>query len=181
MKLGGGTHQLLHSGDGMAGESPSFRSAGIVTVENLRRLGLAPPENRMRRGPVAVVECPEFIPCNICVDACPFRAISMNKITDLPRIDWELCTGCGTCVALCPGLAIFVVDLSKPDKALVTVPHEFLPAPEVGEEVWLLGRDGRRLGKGKVVRVWERNKTWVVTVEVPKNLAMEVRAVWVER
>ena len=96
-------------------------------------------------------------------------------------MDWDKCTGCATCVALCPGLAIFVVDLSKEDKAYITVPHEFIPAPDVGEEVILLNKEGKRVGKGKVVRVFERNKTYVVTVEVPRELVFEVRAIWVER
>ena len=168
-------------GEIMGENTLNFRSTGIIGTEELRKLGLLPPEERLAKGPVAIVECPELIPCNICVDACHLKAITMEKIIDIPKVDWEKCIGCGTCVALCPGLAIFVVDLSKPDKALVTVPHEFLPAPKVSEEVWLLGRDGRRLGKGRVVRAWERNKTWVVTVEVPKELAMEVRAIWVEK
>ena len=159
----------------------SFRSSGIITIEELKKLGLVPPEERLRRGPVAIIECPEPIPCNICVDACPSRAILMNRIIDIPKVDWDKCTGCGNCVALCPGLAIFVVDLSRNDKAYVTLPHEFLPIPKVGDKVTLLGRDGRRLGEGRVVRVLEKNKTWVVTVEVPKDLAMEVRAIWVEK
>ena len=162
-------------------EIPSFRRTGVISVEELRSLGLLPPEERLRKGPVAILECPEQIPCNICVDACPSGAIRMDKITDIPRVDWDKCVGCGTCVAMCPGLAAFVVDLSKPDRAYVTVPHEFLPVPREGEEVWLLSRDGRRVGRGRVVKVWERNRTWVVTVEVPRGLAMEVRAVWVER
>ncbi len=162
-------------------EIPSFRRTGVISVEELRSLGLLPPEERLRKGPVAILECPEQIPCNICVDACPSGAIRMDKITDIPRVDWDKCVGCGTCVAMCPGLAAFVVDLSKPDRAYVTVPHEFLPVPREGEEVWLLSRDGRRVGRGRVVKVWERNRTWVVTVEVPRELAMEVRAVWVER
>ncbi len=165
----------------MSGSSPSYRKTGIITVDELRNLGLLPPEERLRKGPVAILECPELIPCNICVVACPSGAIRMDRIIDLPKVDWDKCTGCGMCVAICPGLAAFVVDLSKPDKAYVTVPHEFLPAPKVGDEVWLLGRDGRRLGKGKVVRAWEKNRTWVVTVEVPRELAMEVRAIWVEK
>ena len=158
-----------------------FRRTGVITVEELKKLGLLPPDERLRRGPVAILECPEEIPCNICVDACPSRAIEMDSIVSIPRVDWDKCVGCGTCVALCPGLAAFVVDLSKPDKAYVTVPHEFLPVPREGDEVWLLSRDGRRVGRGKVVKVWERNRTWVVTVEVPKELAMEVRAIWVEK
>ncbi len=160
---------------------PEYKRTGIITVNELKRLGLLPSEERLRKGPVAIAECPEQIPCNICVDACPFKAISMNTINDIPRIDWDKCIGCGVCVAKCPGLAIFVVDLSRKDKALVTVPHEFLPAPRRGDEVVLLGRDGGRLGRGRVVKVWEYNRTWIVTVEVPRELAMEVRAIWVEK
>ncbi len=160
---------------------PEYKRTGIITVNELKRLGLLPSEERLRKGPVAIAECPEQIPCNICVDACPFKAISMNTINDIPRIDWDKCIGCGVCVAKCPGLAIFVVDLSRKDKALVTVPHEFLPAPRKGDEVVLLGRDGGRLGRGRVVKVWEYNRTWIVTVEVPRELAMEVRAIWVEK
>ena len=160
---------------------PRYRVTGVISVEELRELGLVPPEDRLRKGPVAILECPEMIPCNICVSACPAGAIRMDRIIDLPRVDWDKCVGCGTCVALCPGLAAFVVDLSKPDRDYVTLPHEFLPRPREGDEVTLLGRDGRKLGKGRVVRVREVNKTLVVTVEVPKGLGMEVRGVWVEK
>lgn len=158
---------------------PEYKKTGIITLEDLKVKGLLPGKDRFKEGPVAIAECPEEIPCNICVDACPQRAIYMEGINGLPRIDWDKCTGCGVCVSRCPGLAIFVVDLSKPGIAYVTVPHEFLPKPEKGEEVVLLDRRGERVGRGRVVRVWEHNKTQVVTVEVSEDLAMEVRAVWV--
>ncbi|RLG86369.1 MAG: ferredoxin [Thermoprotei archaeon] len=159
----------------------SFRSTGMISIEELRKLKLIPPEERLKKGPVVIVECPEKIPCNICVDACPQNAITIKNINELPEIDWNKCTGCGTCVAYCPGLAIFVVDISKPNKAYVTVPHEFLPVPKLGDEVTVLSRDGTKLGKGKVVKIFERNRTWVITVEVPREFAMEVRAIWVEK
>ncbi len=162
-------------------EVPPYRRTGIVELGELARLGLLPPERRLRRGPVAVLECPEMIPCNICVPYCPTKSIRMERLIDLPAVDWETCTGCGMCVAVCPGLAAFVVDLSKEDYDYVTVPHEFLPVPRVGDEVVLLSRRGERVGRGTVIRVWERNRTHVVTVRVPKGLGMEVRAVWVER
>lgn len=175
-------HEIMQRGEQpVSTQIPEYKKTGIVTIDELRKLGLLPPENRLKKGPVAIAECPEEIPCNICVDACPFNAISMETINSIPKIDWDKCKGCGTCVARCPGLAIFVIDLSKPDKALITLPHEFLPTPRKDEEVVLLGRDGSRLGKGRVVKVWEYNRTWVVTVEVPKELAMEVRAIWVEK
>jgi len=153
----------------------------MISIEELRKLKLIPPEERLKKGPVVIVECPEKIPCNICVDACPQNAITIKNINELPEIDWNKCTGCGTCVAYCPGLAIFVVDISKPNKAYVTVPHEFLPVPKLGDEVTVLSRDGTKLGKGKVVKIFERNRTWVITVEVPREFAMEVRAIWVEK
>ena len=165
----------------MLSHVPKYKEVGVITVEELKGIGLIPPDERLRKGPVAIVECPEEIPCNICVDACPHKAISMKTINDIPKVDWNKCTGCGICVAKCPGLAIFVVDLSKPKKAYITLPYEFLPIPKVGNEVILLNRYGKHVGKGKVVRIWEFNKTWAVVVEIPKKLAMEVRAIWVKR
>ncbi len=157
-----------------------YRSRGYITVDELKSLRLLPPPERLRKGPVVVIECPEEIPCNICVGACPFNAISMEKIYSIPRVDWNKCIGCGVCVAYCPGLAIFVVDASKPgDKAYVTLPYEFLPRPRKNMVADLLGRDGRVLGKGRIVKVWSYRKTWIVTVEVPKELAMEVRSIWI--
>ena len=162
-------------------ERPRFRETGVVELEDLERLGLLPPRERLLKGPVAILECPEEIPCNICVPFCPVKAIQMESIIALPRVLWDKCTGCGVCVAVCPGLAAFVVDLSKPEADYVTLPHEFLPAPRVGDRVDLLNRKGEIVGEGEVVRVWERNKTYVVTVKVPKGLGLEVRAIWVKK
>lgn len=159
-------------------DKPSYRRTGYLETIDLERLGLIPSTERFKRGPVAIPECPELIPCNICVQACPFHAITMNSIIDLPRVDWDKCTGCGSCVALCPGLAIFVVDLSRDDGDYVTLPHEFLPRPQRGDRVHLFNRRGENIGVGEVIRVWERNKTLVVTVKVPKGLGLEVRAIW---
>ena len=157
-----------------------FKERGYITIEELREKGFLPPEERFKKGPVVIIECPEEIPCDICVHACPNKAISMDVIYGLPRVDWDKCTGCGVCVGFCPGLAIFVVDISKPDKAYVTLPYEFLPEPQVGREAILLDREGRPVGKGRIARVWSYRKTWVVTVEVPHDKAMDVRAIRIE-
>ena len=66
---------------------------------------------RYAKGPVAVIECVQEIPCNPCEGACKFNAITIGEpITNLPKINETNCTGCGVCVAQCPGLAIFIVD-----------------------------------------------------------------------
>lgn len=145
------------------------------------KLNLIPPIERIKKGPVAIAECPEKIPCNICVDACPFNAISMNSINDIPRIDWNKCTGCTVCVTSCPGLAIFVVDLSKGEKGYVTLPYEFLPEPKKGMKVDLLNRKGEVVDEGVIVKAYSRNRVWAVTVEVPSDKVMEVRAIWVRK
>lgn len=156
-----------------------FKETGVLSYEELKEKGLLPSMERLEKGPIAIAECPEQIPCNICVTACPFNAVKMDKIYDLPRIDPEKCTGCGTCVPRCPGLAIFVVDLSKPDKAIITLPHEFLPKPEKGTVVKLLDREGNIVGEGRILRAWQYDKTWAVTVEAPRDKWFEVRAIWI--
>ncbi len=117
---------------------------GIPTKEDVAKV--TPPLARLQKGPCAVIECFQKIPCNPCATSCPFGAIERgNDINELPVINWDICTGCGICVVNCPGLAIFVVDLSQPDKAVVKLPYEFLPLPKVGETVTAIRRDGTTL------------------------------------
>ena len=104
-----------------------------------------------------------------------------EDINDTPRIDYTKCTGCTMCVAKCPGLACFVVDLTYggPDEALMKLPYEMLPVPAVGAEVECLDRTGEVVSRGKVIRVMEpwKDKTLVVHVSVPKALVMDIRAI----
>jgi Fe-S-cluster-containing hydrogenase component 2 len=137
-----------------------------------------PSEERFRRGPVAIVECFERIPCDPCFHLCKQGAIrSFRYINDLPEIDFEKCTGCGICIGGCPGLAIFVVDVSAPSQeGSVSLPYEFLPLPKKEEEVLALDRQGDVVGKGTVLRVQrKKNKRSVITIAVPKDLVMVVR------
>ena len=102
--------------------------------------------------PVVVSECIQEIPCNPCVTSCQFQAISMEGINGIPVINFERCTGCGKCVSICPGLALFLVGI-KGKKGLVTLPFEMLPVPLKGEKVYLLDRKGQEVGIGTVERV----------------------------
>ncbi len=151
---------------------------GIPTGEDLAKV--TPPPERLARGPVAMTECFQNIACNPCTQACPRKAISMEPdINALPHVDAEACNGCGTCIARCPGLAIFVVDMTYSEEmALVKLPFEFLPVPQEGQYVCGLDRAGEEKGWFQVVRAvsgGKKNMTWVISLAVPKELAMEVR------
>lgn len=151
---------------------------GIPTSEDLSKV--LPPQNRLETGPVAMAECFQKIPCNPCAKACPKKAIHVEPdINQTPQIDFDQCIGCGICISRCPGLAIFVVDLTYgEDTALVLLPYEFLPLPVKGQSVLCLDRSGREVGRYPVVKVTpggNKNLTYVISVAVPKSLAMEVR------
>jgi len=153
---------------------------GELTIKNYEKTGVLdrsdlkiPTDKQLKKG-VAIIECIQEIPCDPCVAICPVESISMKDINDIPKIDYDKCTGCKRCVSICPGLAIFVVKI-KDDKAQVTLPYEFLPIPEVGDIVKALDREGKSRGNAKVIRVNSSSKTTVITIEVEKDLAMEVR------
>jgi len=156
---------------------------GVATSEDLVRI--MPSDSRFAEGAVAVVECFQEIPCNPCVKACKRGAISMSGgINGVPVLDAELCNGCGVCISLCPGLAIFVVDLSYSDDfAVLKLPYEYVPVPKVGQFVIGLNRAGEESGIFEVVRVTsggKKNMTYTVSLAVAKELAMEIRDIQVE-
>lgn len=139
-----------------------------------------PSEERIAKGPVAVIECVQEIPCNPCEAACPFGAIKVGRpITNLPQLDEEACTGCGVCIAACPGLAIFKIDETYSEReALVEFPYEYYPLPAKGDTVTVVNRFGEAVGKGTVVSVKQPKKfdnTAVIGVRVAKELADQVR------
>lgn len=159
---------------------------GYFDVEELDKLPCVPSKERLDKGPVVVIECAQQIPCNPCEEACPKRAIEIgDSIINLPILDADKCTGCGLCIASCPGQAIFVVDMTYSDnEAVVQLPYEFLPYPEVGEEVDGLNRAGQKVCKAKVLKVLNPKKfdrTAVITVAVPKEFGMEVRNIALKR
>lgn len=156
---------------------------GIPTNEdiNARR----PSEERLKKGPVVMIECFQRIPCNPCHTACKYGAIlEFKDINDVPVVDFDNCNGCALCVSKCPGLAIFVIDETFSEKeATVMLPFEFLPLPTKGQMVDLLDRKGEKVGRGKVLKV--RNikyddRTPVITVVIPKELSMVVRNIRLE-
>lgn len=151
---------------------------GIPTQADLQQV--IPSEKRLQKGPIAILECFQRIPCAPCVKACPQGAIFIgDDINDLPGLDADKCIGCGQCISSCPGQAIFVVDMSCSDEmAIVKFPFEFVPLPQPGQLACGLDRSGAELGWFEVAEVissGEQNKTYIIALKVPKKLAMEVR------
>jgi Fe-S-cluster-containing hydrogenase component 2 len=159
-----------------------YKATGFLSCEELIGLPGVPnlTELKEHKGPLACIECAECIPCNPCETACPHGAIEVgNDITGLPKLLVAKCTGCGLCIPACPGLAIFVIDYNYSEcEAAVSIPYEFLPLPEIGEELIALNREGKEIGGAVVIKkinIKKYDKTAVIIIRVSKNLCMEVR------
>lgn len=151
-----------------------WRDTGKLETDEIE----LPSEDRLKEGPVAVVECPQRIPCDPCSQGCPVEAIEMEDINDTPSVNFEKCTGCSICVQHCPGLAIFLIDCSPEEGCDITLPYEF-ELPRVGEEIEGLDRKGKSITSGIVKDVLTREEsagdTPTVTVRVPEKHVNRVR------
>jgi Fe-S-cluster-containing hydrogenase component 2 len=153
---------------------------GVPTQRQIE--AVKPPPERLRKGPVAVVECFQEIPCDPCFTSCTRGAIlPFADINDLPQLDYDRCNGCGTCVGFCPGLAIFIVDETySKQEALIKIPWEFLSLPPEGSQVQGLNREGRAVARvtvKKVQRSPKKNGANILTLVVPTELAYEIRSI----
>lgn len=160
----------------------SLSEKGYLTIEELKGNDQYPSDERFEKGPVAIAECIQEIPCNPCEPACRVGAISVGEpITNLPNINREKCTGCGLCVAQCPGLALFVVDKTfSEEKGTVSFPYEYLPLPEKGDIAQAVNRSGHVVTEctiEKVLNPGSFDRTPVITVSVPKDYVEVVRGI----
>ena len=137
-------------------------------------------------GVFPVFHCYQEVPCNPCTSACPIEAIHTkdDTITGLPyRDDQKECTGCLNCVAICPGLAITLVDYRKDkDSPTVTLPYEVRRERIAqGQRVAITDNDGAILGHFLVEKIRSRKKypgTLLVQVKMGKELAKRAAGIW---
>lgn len=158
------------------------RAGGVLTVEEIRNCPGWPEDESIEKKRVAVLECVEDIPCNPCEEICPVGAIQVGSpITNLPAIDGEKCTGCNQCIAICPGLAIFVVEKNHSEHlSLISIPYELLPLPGRGDRVKGLNRSGEWVCDAQVESILtykKFDKTNIVTITVEKKFCHEVRSI----
>jgi Fe-S-cluster-containing hydrogenase component 2 len=167
--------------EGLVEMKRGIRTTGIPSREELEASLGYPSAEDLATKPMVVIECVQDIPCNPCEAVCPSEAILVgNPITKLPVFYPERCDACGRCIPACPGQAIFSLDMTyAQDKAAVSFPYEFLPLPNKGDVVQGVNRAGEVVCDAKVLRVQypkSFDHTVVITVAVPKDLAMEVRS-----
>ncbi len=166
----------------MSQEELNALQRGYNTREELEELDVLPPEEIVKKKRVAIIECTEEVPCNPCAFVCRVDAIEKEGLSTLAVVDWEKCSGCTLCVAVCPGLSIFLQQI-KDGKGYVTMPYELLPEPKVGAKALLMDRSGKVVGEGTIVNPTYQAKgdaypRWVVTVEMDDpELSCEVRAI----
>lgn len=157
-------------------------NTGFLEYDELEMIQKLPTKERYNQGPVAVIECVQEIPCNPCEAACKFHAIEIgNPITKIPMLVEDKCTGCGICVSKCPGLAIFIVHKNYTETtATVSFPYEYMPRPKVTDTVVAVNRKGEVVCEAIVTKVNNPasfDHTPIITIEIPKEFADEVRSI----
>ena len=155
---------------------------GYPDVEEVLNSVNYPTPERQAKGKFIVIECFQEIPCNPCETVCNRQAIKVGTpITNLPFYIAEECNGCGMCIAVCPGQAIFMIDKNfAPGRELVAFPYEYYPLPEEGMTVPAVNRAGEIVCEGRVEKVQTHkslDKTNVINLSVPKGMADIVRSI----
>jgi sarcosine oxidase, subunit alpha len=142
---------------------------------------------RTRSGVFPVFHCSQEIPCNPCTSICPNHGIviSGDDVMGLPEFVGDACDGCEKCVAICPGLAITLLDYRKdPAQPTVIIPYEFSARRiQKGDTVTVLDSEGAVLGNVEVTRVRapkDADRALLVRVAAPADIAPRIAGIRVQ-
>lgn len=134
-----------------------------------------------------VMHCRQEIPCDPCSSVCPRNLIQIDPddIRSLPEfctLDGQNCIACERCVAVCPGLAITLVDFRKDLQfPTVSIPLEFSQEfITVGDEVSVTDIEGNLLAKVPVTHtrtLRQFSHTLIVRVNAPKDIATKISGI----
>ena len=138
-----------------------------------------PENNRQNEGVYPVFNCGQEIPCNPCTSVCPKHAIYIDpdNMMDVPVfLEEKGCIGCMQCVAICPGLAVTLVDFRKDgERPTITLPYEFGDKSlAVGDKAVVTDKEGRPLGEYEVISLKKAGKvsnTYLVQFSLPAEEA----------
>ncbi|MBN2460257.1 MAG: FAD-dependent oxidoreductase [Candidatus Cloacimonetes bacterium] len=152
-----------------------YRKAETLKSEPGRIYPQRAPESE--EGIFPVIHCVQEIPCNPCSTVCPTHSILIegDPILGIPYFQGK-CVGCGKCVAICPGLAITLVDYRQDkDMPTVTLPYEVSNHQvSPGDEIVVTDIAGNGLGKYRIEEVVDlktNNRTQLIRIKVPGNIA----------
>ncbi len=136
-----------------------------------------------------VFHCSQEIPCDPCAHNCPQGLIFIDEsdIRSVPAFagDNAHCAACEKCVAICPGLAITVMDYrANPDFPVVSIPYEFTrESIQEGDIVTVLDTQGDELGKLEVAQVRKLkafDRTLIIRVKAPKEYARLIAGIQIQ-
>ncbi|MCP4647609.1 MAG: hypothetical protein GY852_07725 [bacterium] len=175
--------------DSLRGNSVSVPGDWLEKAEILKSPG-GPIEEYVEAlaedGVFPVIHCFQEIPCNPCMTVCPKVLINTNghPIKGLPKYE-DGCIGCKKCVAVCPGLAITLVDYRRNREfPTVTIPWELGDHLLTKDQsVTLTEWEGRTIGEGTVVSIKNAPgypSTMLLDILVHRELANRVAGVRIQ-
>jgi NADPH-dependent 2,4-dienoyl-CoA reductase/sulfur reductase-like enzyme/ferredoxin len=139
-----------------------------------------------REGVFPVLHCTQEIPCNPCMTSCPKDLIRSegDPILGNPVYIGD-CVGCEKCVAICPGLAVTLVDFRKSvERPVVTIPYELGTwTLEAHRELTLTDWEGAVLGTGILLDVRQvpgGRRTNLLRVETDAGIAAAAAGVRIQ-
>jgi sarcosine oxidase subunit alpha len=163
-----------------------YRTADILKSKPGKTVPEATPAGES--GVFPVLHCNQEIPCDPCAAVCPKKLIEIQEDdirllpTFLANRDGQGCSGCEKCVAVCPGLAITMVDYRKDGEfPTVAVPLEFLKETlQAGDSVVVEDTEGQALGRVEVAAVKAikaNDRTVIVKVRAPREYAKKIAGI----